>query len=76
MRSKAWTGKPARQLRAPWTEAWDSPQTPEPMGMPLHWIVTGDAMHRINYYMNEGPWVPTFMDMLASVTFDEASPAP
>lgn len=53
VRSKAWTGKPARQLKSPWTEAWDDPQTPEPMGMPLHWIVTGDAMQRINYYMND-----------------------
>ena len=30
----------------------------------------------INYYMNEGPWIPTFMDMLASVTFEEVPPAP
>ena len=28
VRSRAFTGKPARQLRTGWTEAWDAPESP------------------------------------------------
>jgi NAD(P)H-dependent flavin oxidoreductase YrpB (nitropropane dioxygenase family) len=35
VRSRAMTGKPARQLRTAWTEAWDSGQGPKPLQIPL-----------------------------------------
>ena len=28
VRSRAFTGKPARQLRTAWTEAWEAPESP------------------------------------------------
>lgn len=33
VRSRARTGKPARQLRSPWHDAWDGPLGPEPLPM-------------------------------------------
>jgi NAD(P)H-dependent flavin oxidoreductase YrpB (nitropropane dioxygenase family) len=47
VRSRASTGKPARQLRTPWTEAWDDPSTPMPLAMPLHGMLVADAQRRI-----------------------------
>lgn len=35
VRSKARTGKYSRQLRSPWTDAWESEEAPEPLPMPL-----------------------------------------
>ena len=35
IRSRSRTGKPARQLRTAWTDEWDRPDTPDPLGMPL-----------------------------------------
>ena len=42
------TGKPARQLRTPWTEAWDGPDSPGPLPMPLQFMLTADAQARID----------------------------
>lgn len=47
VRSRAYTGKPARQLRTAWTEAWDDPSTPDPLGMPLQYMLCADAQDRI-----------------------------
>lgn len=47
VRSKAMTGKPARQLRTAWTEAWESPDSPGTLPMPLQFIVYSDAQRRI-----------------------------
>jgi NAD(P)H-dependent flavin oxidoreductase YrpB (nitropropane dioxygenase family) len=44
IRSKARTGKPSRQLRSAWTEAWEAPDAPEPLSMPLQSIVVEPAM--------------------------------
>ena len=33
------TGKPARQLRTAWTEAWERPDAPDPLPMPLQGIL-------------------------------------
>ena len=42
------TGKPARMLKSAWTEEWDDPETPTPLGMPLQPIVTARAIARID----------------------------
>lgn len=46
VRSRAFTGKPCRMLRSDWTEAWDSPDTPDPLPMPLQMMVAMDAVQR------------------------------
>jgi NAD(P)H-dependent flavin oxidoreductase YrpB (nitropropane dioxygenase family) len=46
VRSRAMTGKPARQLRTRWTEAWDSPESPGPLPMPLQTILYSNAMRK------------------------------
>lgn len=46
VRSRSWTGKPCRMLRSDWTEAWERPDAPKPLGMPLQGMVTADAMAR------------------------------
>jgi NAD(P)H-dependent flavin oxidoreductase YrpB (nitropropane dioxygenase family) len=47
VRSRAYTGKPARQLRTAWTEAWDDPNNPDPLGMPLQYMLCAEAQDRI-----------------------------
>jgi NAD(P)H-dependent flavin oxidoreductase YrpB (nitropropane dioxygenase family) len=47
VRSRAYTGKPARQLRTEWTDAWDDPSTPQPLGMPLQYMLCAEALERI-----------------------------
>jgi NAD(P)H-dependent flavin oxidoreductase YrpB (nitropropane dioxygenase family) len=44
VRSRSFTGKPCRMLRNDWTEAWESPATPDPLGMPLQYMVSGVAV--------------------------------
>ena len=53
MRSRALTGKPARQLRTAWTEAWDDPKGPGALPMPLQFMLTAEAQHRIGRAENE-----------------------
>ena len=50
VRSRAMTGKPARQLRTAWTEAWDSPDSPGALPMPLQFILHSYAMRRAAPY--------------------------
>jgi NAD(P)H-dependent flavin oxidoreductase YrpB (nitropropane dioxygenase family) len=50
VRSRALTGKPARQLKTPWTEAWDGPESPGTLPMPLQFMATVDAVSRIHRY--------------------------
>ena len=47
VRSRSLTGKPARQLRTAWTDAWEDPANPDPLGMPLQYLLTSEAQHRI-----------------------------
>ncbi|HUI24910.1 MAG TPA: nitronate monooxygenase family protein [Candidatus Kryptonia bacterium] len=47
-RSRSLTGKPARMLRSAWTDAWDEPGAPAPLGMPLQSILVADAQRRIH----------------------------
>ncbi|MEU1629364.1 nitronate monooxygenase family protein [Streptomyces sp. NPDC020096] len=50
VRSRALTGKPARQLRTRWTEAWDDPAGPDPLPMPLQGLLVAEAVSRIQKY--------------------------
>ncbi|MBV8159504.1 MAG: nitronate monooxygenase [Acidimicrobiia bacterium] len=47
VRSRSMTGKPARQLRTAWTEAWESPDSPGTLPMPLQFILWSYATRRI-----------------------------
>jgi len=44
VRSRSFTGKPCRMLRNDWTEAWEQPDTPDPLPMPLQYMVSGMAV--------------------------------
>ncbi|WP_454649389.1 nitronate monooxygenase [Bradyrhizobium liaoningense] len=49
VRSKGRTGKPARQLRSVWTDAWDrAPESPGALPMPLQSIISRDAFNSID----------------------------
>ncbi len=48
VRSRSITGKPARQLKTAWTQEWDNPETPMPLGMPIQPALIGEAQVRIN----------------------------
>ncbi|MEU6119798.1 nitronate monooxygenase family protein [Streptomyces sp. NPDC047117] len=53
VRSRALTGKPARQLRTEWTDAWDDPAGPGTLPMPLQGLLVADALTRIQKYETE-----------------------
>jgi len=48
VRSRSRTGKPARMLTSAWTEEWEDPTHPDPLGMPLQPILTARAIDRID----------------------------
>jgi NAD(P)H-dependent flavin oxidoreductase YrpB (nitropropane dioxygenase family) len=48
VRSKGRTGKPARQLRSAWTDAWDAAASPGALPMPLQSIISRDAFNSID----------------------------
>ena len=53
VRSRSFTGKPARMLRNDWTDAWDEPDNPKPLGMPLQFMVSGLAVSATNKYPDQ-----------------------
>ncbi|MFF7475147.1 nitronate monooxygenase [Streptomyces sp. NPDC008092] len=50
VRSRALTGKPARQLRTEWTDAWDDANGPGTLPMPLQGLLVAEALTRIQKY--------------------------
>jgi len=48
VRSRSITGKPARMLKTKWTEEWERPDGPGPLGMPLQPLLVSEAQARIN----------------------------
>ena len=48
IRSRSRTGKPARQLKSAWTEAWDAPDSPGTLPMPLQPLLVDGAIARID----------------------------
>jgi NAD(P)H-dependent flavin oxidoreductase YrpB (nitropropane dioxygenase family) len=57
VRSRSYTGKPCRMLRNDWTEAWEAPGAPKPLGMPLQFMVTADAVARGHRYADKAQQV-------------------
>jgi NAD(P)H-dependent flavin oxidoreductase YrpB (nitropropane dioxygenase family) len=47
VRSKVISGKPARMLKTPWTEAWDAPGSPGTLPMPLQGMLVAEAEARV-----------------------------
>jgi NAD(P)H-dependent flavin oxidoreductase YrpB (nitropropane dioxygenase family) len=54
VRSKSRTGKYTRQLRSPWTDAWQTEESPEPLPMPLQGLVSGPPLRRIDKLAESG----------------------
>ena len=57
VRSRSFTGKPCRMLRNDWTEAWEAPDAPKPLGMPLQFMVTSEAVARGHRYADKAKQV-------------------
>lgn len=54
VRSRSRTGKPSRQLRSPWTDAWEDEGAPKPLPMPLQSIVSEPALAKIDKLSQSG----------------------
>jgi NAD(P)H-dependent flavin oxidoreductase YrpB (nitropropane dioxygenase family) len=53
VRSRAMTGKPARQLKSAWTEAWEQEDAPKTLPMPLQGLLFNEAARRISRVQNK-----------------------
>ncbi len=47
VRSKYRTGKHSRQLRSPWTDAWESDEAPDALPMPLMSLISEPALRKV-----------------------------
>ncbi len=47
VRSRIYSGKPARLLKNEWTRAWEEPDAPEPLPMPLQNLLVSEAHQRL-----------------------------
>ncbi|MGO9933807.1 MAG: nitronate monooxygenase [Steroidobacteraceae bacterium] len=47
VRSRGRTGKPSRQLRSSWTDAWEQPGSPSPLPMPYQSLISEGALRAI-----------------------------
>jgi NAD(P)H-dependent flavin oxidoreductase YrpB (nitropropane dioxygenase family) len=47
VRSRIYSGKPARLLKNKWTQAWAESDAPEPLPMPLQNLLVSEAHHRM-----------------------------
>ena len=50
VRSRSFTGKPCRMLKNDWTDAWERPDTPQPLPMPLQMMVAIEAVGATRRY--------------------------
>lgn len=48
VRSRSRTGKPSRQLRSPWTDAWEADDAPKPLPMPLQTYIAEPPLRLID----------------------------
>jgi NAD(P)H-dependent flavin oxidoreductase YrpB (nitropropane dioxygenase family) len=58
VQSRATSGKPIRQLRSKWSEAWKAPGAPEPLPMPLQPMLVGEVLEGIRQGKMED-WMTT-----------------
>lgn len=58
IQSRATSGKPIRQLRSKWSDAWKAPGAPEPLPMPLQPMLVGNILASINQARMED-WMTT-----------------
>jgi NAD(P)H-dependent flavin oxidoreductase YrpB (nitropropane dioxygenase family) len=54
-RSRSRSGKPARQLKSAWTDAWSDPKNPSPLGMPLQSQLVSPAWERVEHFAHKSP---------------------
>jgi NAD(P)H-dependent flavin oxidoreductase YrpB (nitropropane dioxygenase family) len=54
LRSRAISGKPARMLKTPYTDAWESEECPGYLPMPLQYMATAEASQRIVRHAQSG----------------------
>lgn len=54
VRAKTRTGKFSRQLRSPWTDAWERPDAPGPLPMPLQSLLTEPALRKVEKLASGG----------------------
>ncbi len=54
IRSRSRTGKPTRQLKSAWTDAWYVEGAPDPLPMPLQGLVSRRAMAKIDKLAESG----------------------
>ncbi len=54
VRSQARTGKYSRQLRSPWTDAWESEEAPTPLPMPLQSLISEPALGKVTKLAESG----------------------
>ncbi len=54
VRSSSRTGKPSRQLRSSWTDAWEQADSPAPLPMPLQTLVSEPALRKLDKLANAG----------------------
>jgi NAD(P)H-dependent flavin oxidoreductase YrpB (nitropropane dioxygenase family) len=55
IRSRSRTGKHARQLKSAWTDEWENPETPMPLGMPMQPVLIAEAINRIDRAAHNNP---------------------
>ncbi len=76
VRSTSRTGKPSRQLRSAWTDAWSAPDAPAALPMPLQSILAEPALRKVDQIASSGHagatelstyWVGQGVGMLQSV---------
>jgi NAD(P)H-dependent flavin oxidoreductase YrpB (nitropropane dioxygenase family) len=48
VRSRSRTGKHSRQLRSPWTDAWERDDAPSPLPMPMQSFVAEPALRLVD----------------------------
>ena len=53
VRSRSFTGKPCRMLKNDWTEAWEQADTPDPLPMPMQYMVSGNCVARGHRYADK-----------------------
>ena len=58
VQSRAMSGKPIRQLRSNWSDAWKQPDAPEPLQMPLQGMLVDDTLAGIREARMED-WMTT-----------------